>query len=179
MLLNEINIKNRVTNYRNGLLVPLNSDENKKNTSKSSNLLLILLYIVLISLLFSTIVYTKKTVDKINQKKNTILKLNKAYDNILIENEKIKILINELKTNNNPENKKLIKIISNSFFKEKSKQIKKNYNNYQNFNHKKSYFIYYLIIGMILIGIFRFVYLEFDNENKKKFINFPYNDKPF
>lgn len=137
----------------------------KREIRSSKDLILVSLYFFVLVLIVSSAFYSKDIVKNIEKKQSNIVHLEKTYQNILVETEKINVLIEELKSNHRGNNK-LIKVIGDFHFSKEAAEIKKQYLKSQAKNESNAIW-YYVIIGMFLIGCSRLLYLEFVDRRKK------------
>lgn len=142
-------------------------DVKGKIFTKSKDWMIFLLYASILALLFSSFFYSGQILKKIEEKKDVIVKLKKTYNTIAIENEKIKVLISELKSNK-PGSRKMIKVLGDFYFREKAAKLQKDYYQNQIAKEPSGMNYYYVLIGIFLIAIIRFTYLEISEKRAVK-----------
>lgn len=126
----------------------------------------ITLFVLILFYSFWTFIESQKVMKEINEKKETIAKLKQIYTGIANENEKIRILLKEIR-NERDGNQYIIKINEQNHFKNLSEKIKKEYNDREiPFIYSKKFF--WILFGFVLIAIIRFLYLEYTHRQNLK-----------
>lgn len=138
--------------------------QNKKYSLKEpqSHSVYILLIISVISLffLFLSAFHSRHIISQIEEKEIKIMKLKKSYQGLMLENEKLGILISEI-TQNHDSNRVLIQLTGNLKFKKQAEVIEKQYQKELKKSHKQDYFTFFMILALIITALARLLYMEF------------------
>lgn len=92
------------------------------------------------------------------------MKLKKSYQSLLNENEKLHIILTEIRQNSSA-SRVLIKVMGEFEFKKQAENIVKQYDEKKQESEKKDYFGYLMILALILTALGRLLYLEFGKKD--------------
>lgn len=129
--------------------------------------LIYLLYIIIAFMVVASFIYSQKVLKNIEDKKRNLDKLEQAYQNIILENEKLDLLLYETKYKNY-QGKEFLKITGSLNLKKEAERIVKDYNEKNESpwrNHSK--ILFWTLFGIILLGATRLIYLDFFNKKMK------------
>lgn len=127
----------------------------------SQHILLYSLYVLIAIIFLISFVYSQKVLKNIEEKKKNLYKLEQTYSAISMENEKLDILLTEIK-NKNYHGKQFLKMVGSLNLKKEAEKIAQDYSGKDdNFFHGYSKLIFWTILGIILLGITRLLYLDF------------------
>jgi len=106
-------------------------------------------------------IYSQKVLRNIEEKKKNLFKLEQTYHNIALENEKLDILLTEIQ-NKNYQGKYFIKLVGSLKLKKEAEKIIQDYKDKdENLWQSYSKMIFWMILGIIILGIARFLYLDY------------------
>lgn len=138
--------------------------QNKKYSLKEgqshSVYVLLIISVISFSFLFLSAFHSRHIISQIEEKEIKIMKLKKSYQSLMLENEKLGILISEI-TQDNDSNRVLIQLTGNLKFKKQAEVIEKQYQEELKKSQKKDYFTFFMIIALIITALSRLLYIEF------------------
>ncbi|HCL56362.1 MAG TPA: hypothetical protein DHW82_05060 [Spirochaetia bacterium] len=150
---------NSIQTYKNSIAV-----ESKK--IKVKNVPLYFFSGLIVLFFITSFVYLQKVYFNIDEKKKSIEKLQGVENSLNIQNEKIKMILSQIK-NGIESDQKLIKIIGESQFQKESEMIKENFEKMNQEPQSRSSF-YIILFGILFLVVLRLLYLEFSSESEWK-----------